>query len=105
MVNVDYFRFQPKPIEVQVISHHMQRYAVWFGGSMLASTVSYFILYENYTHGSPRKDVTRISYVRVATAQGIWLLTFPDRENTGNLVNLIFYTGKIVSTQGKFKIF
>ena len=41
----------------------------------------------------------------VATAQGkqgIWLLTFPDRENTGNLVNLIFYTGKIVPTQGKF---
>ena len=29
----------------------------------------------------------------MATAQGkqgIWLLTFPDRENTGNLVNLIF---------------
>ena len=44
-------------------------------------------------------------YIRVATAQGkqgIWLLTFPDRENTGNLVNLIFYTGKIVPTQGKF---
>ena len=33
--------------------------------------------------------------------QGIWLLTFPDRENTGNLVNLIFYIGKIVPTQGK----
>ena len=36
---------------------------------------------------------------RVATAQGkqgIWLLTFPDRENTGNLVNLFFYTGKIL---------
>lgn len=29
---------QPKPVEVNVISHHMQRYAVWFGGSMLAST-------------------------------------------------------------------
>ena len=46
-----------------------------------------------------------ISIIRVATAQGkqgIWLLTFPDRENTGNLVNLIFYTGKIVATQGKF---
>ena len=40
--------------------------------------------------------------IRVATAQGkqgIWLLTFPDRENTGNLVNLIFYTGKIVPTR------
>ena len=51
--------------------------------------------------------VTRIAccMIRVATAQGkqgIWLLTFPDRENTGNLVNLIFYTGKIVLTQGKF---
>ena len=31
--------FQPKPIDAQVITHHMQRYAVWFGGSMLASTV------------------------------------------------------------------
>lgn len=31
--------FQPKPIDVQVVTHHMQRYAVWFGGSMLASTV------------------------------------------------------------------
>lgn len=34
------FFSQPKPIEVQVITHHMQRYAVWFGGSMLASTVT-----------------------------------------------------------------
>uniref|UniRef100_A0A8C8DZY7 Actin-related protein 3 n=1 Tax=Oryzias sinensis TaxID=183150 RepID=A0A8C8DZY7_9TELE len=31
-------RIKPKPMEVQVVSHHMQRYAVWFGGSMLAST-------------------------------------------------------------------
>ena len=46
-----------------------------------------------------------LGYHRVATTQGkqgIWLLTFPDRENTGNLVNLIFYTGNIVATQGKF---
>ena len=34
--------------------------------------------------------------------QGIRMLTFPDRENTGNLVNLIFYTGKILATRGKF---
>ena len=37
--------------------------------------------------------------IRVAMAQGkqgIWLLTFPDRENTGNLLNLIFYTGNIL---------
>lgn len=29
----------PPAIDVNVISHHMQRYAVWFGGSMLAATV------------------------------------------------------------------
>ena len=31
-------RIKPAPVEVNVISHHMQRFAVWFGGSMLAST-------------------------------------------------------------------
>ncbi|XP_065889081.1 actin-related protein 3-A [Dysidea avara] len=35
-------RLKPKPIDVQVISHHMQRYAVWFGGSMLASTPEFY---------------------------------------------------------------
>ncbi|XP_023224631.1 actin-related protein 3-like [Centruroides sculpturatus] len=35
-------RIKPKPIDVQVISHHMQRYAVWFGGSMLASTPEFY---------------------------------------------------------------
>lgn len=35
-------RLNPKPIEVQVVSHHMQRYAVWFGGSMLASTPEFY---------------------------------------------------------------
>ena len=38
---------------------------------------------------------------RVATAQGkqgIWMFTFPDRENIGNLVNFNYYTGKIVAT-------
>ncbi|XP_028824535.1 actin-related protein 3B-like [Denticeps clupeoides] len=35
-------RIKPKPMEVQVVSHHMQRYAVWFGGSMLASTPEFF---------------------------------------------------------------
>ena len=29
-------------VEVNVISHHMQRYAVWFGGSVLASTPGFF---------------------------------------------------------------
>lgn len=38
---------QPKPIDVQVITHHMQRYAVWFGGSMLASTVSISVLHHH----------------------------------------------------------
>lgn len=35
-------QIQPKPIEVQVVSHHAQRYAVWFGGSLLASTPEFY---------------------------------------------------------------
>lgn len=35
-------RQAPDPIEVNVISHQMQRYAVWFGGSMLASTPEFY---------------------------------------------------------------
>jgi actin-related protein 3 len=31
-----------QPIEVKVISHTMQRYAVWFGGSVLASTPEFY---------------------------------------------------------------
>lgn len=33
---------KPKPIDCQVITHSMQRYAVWFGGSMLASTPEFY---------------------------------------------------------------
>jgi actin-related protein 3 len=28
--------------DVKVISHHMQRFAVWFGGSMVASTPDFY---------------------------------------------------------------
>jgi len=35
-------RLQPVPVEVKVVSHGMQRYAVWFGGSMLASTPEFY---------------------------------------------------------------
>jgi len=35
-------RIKPKPMDVKVVTHHMQRYAVWFGGSMLASTPEFY---------------------------------------------------------------
>eukprot|EP00048_Salpingoeca_helianthica_P014474 m.221864 g.221864 ORF g.221864 m.221864 type:complete len:415 (+) comp15904_c0_seq1:60-1304(+) len=35
-------KIKPQPIEVKVITHNMQRYAVWFGGSMLASTPEFY---------------------------------------------------------------
>jgi len=35
-------RIKAKALEVAVITHHMQRYAVWFGGSMLASTPEFY---------------------------------------------------------------
>jgi actin-related protein 3 len=35
-------RLKPKPIDVQVITHHMQQYAIWFLGSMLASMPEFY---------------------------------------------------------------
>jgi len=35
-------QLKSQPIEVTVITHHMQRYAVWFGGSMLSSTPEFY---------------------------------------------------------------
>lgn len=35
-------RIKSVPLAVNVISHRMQRYAVWFGGSMLASTPEFY---------------------------------------------------------------
>ncbi|GAB6021156.1 Arp2/3 complex subunit, actin nucleation center [Chamberlinius hualienensis] len=35
-------RIKPKPIDVDVVSHHMQRFSVWFGGSMLASSPEFY---------------------------------------------------------------
>lgn len=35
-------KIQPKPMEVNVLSFPMQRYAVWFGGSMLSTTPKFF---------------------------------------------------------------
>lgn len=45
---------KPTPIECQVLSHPMQRYAVWFGGSLLATTDEFYTVchtkaqYEEY---------------------------------------------------------
>jgi len=35
-------KIKAKALDVNVISHNMQRFAVWFGGSMLASTPEYY---------------------------------------------------------------
>ena len=35
--------------------------------------------------------------------QGIWLLTFPDRTNTGNLVNFFFTQGKLWQHRENFE--
>uniref|UniRef100_A0A182QYL1 Actin-like protein 3 n=1 Tax=Anopheles farauti TaxID=69004 RepID=A0A182QYL1_9DIPT len=60
--NLSEGRIKPKPIDVSVISHHMQRYAVWFGGSMLASTPEFYQVchtkaaYEEYGPGICRHN-------------------------------------------------
>lgn len=39
---IEIFLLQAQPVEVNVVSHPIQRYAVWFGGSVLASTPEFF---------------------------------------------------------------
>ena len=38
----NFSNLQAEELDVNVISHHMQRFAVWFGGSMLASTPEFY---------------------------------------------------------------
>jgi actin-related protein 3 len=48
---------EPKPIDVNVVSHKMQRFAVWFGGSMLANTPEFFrvcVTKQKYEEEGPR---------------------------------------------------
>lgn len=35
-------RLKPKPIDVQIITHHIQQYAVWFGVLVMASTPEFY---------------------------------------------------------------
>jgi len=49
-----------KPIDVNVISHKKQRYAVWFGGSLLASTPEFY----TYCHSKADYEEIGPSIVR-----------------------------------------
>jgi len=40
--NPKYTGTQTSKMDVNVVSHAMQRYAVWFGGSMLSSTQEFY---------------------------------------------------------------
>ena len=42
-------------------------------------------------------------YIMSERIHSNWMLTFPDRENAGNLVNLIFYTGKLWQHRENFE--
>lgn len=71
----------PPAVEVNVISHPMQRYAVWFGGSMLASTVShptlglslvflfFFFSLSSIASATPRLSTTRRDPESLVTRQ------------------------------------
>ncbi|KNC98593.1 uncharacterized protein SPPG_06277 [Spizellomyces punctatus DAOM BR117] len=45
-------QIQPKMIDVNVVSHKRQRYAVWFGGSLLADTAEFY----SYCHSKAQYD-------------------------------------------------
>lgn len=49
----------PAEMKVKVVSHEMQRYAVWFGGSMMASTPDFYKLC--YTKAQYQEEGPRIA--------------------------------------------
>jgi actin-related protein len=51
---------QSSGVEVNVISHKRQRYAVWYGGSLMASTVSPSLEFES--HESPKPHLLQLSH-------------------------------------------
>jgi len=58
---------KPQPIDVQVLSHDLQRYAVWFGGSMLANMPAFpqqLITREQYDECGP-SIMRRVSVVQM----------------------------------------
>jgi len=60
-------KLKAQPLEVKVISHSMQRYAVWFGGSVLASTPDlYNVCHTKYQNDEYGPAMCRYNPVFVA---------------------------------------
>ena len=59
-------KIKAMPVEVNVISHHMQRFAVWFGGSMLASTPEF----NNVCHTRAARSLN--SHMVMVEKTGLW---------------------------------
>ena len=66
----------PPAIDVNVVSHPMQRYAVWFGGSMLASTVSVVVVYVHKQAQSHNTFIHSSSFHHVLT--DIYFISQPE---------------------------
>jgi carbon starvation protein CstA len=58
---------QSSGVDVNVISHSKQRYAVWYGGSMMASLVSFFV-------PSDVAYLPKLIFINVPTARVLYLL-------------------------------
>ena len=55
--------FQAQPVEVNVVSHPIQRYAVWFGGSVLASTAEFYQVFKLCLYTVVRKFISPESFL------------------------------------------
>lgn len=71
---------QSSGVEVNVISHKRQRYAVWYGGSLMASTVSSSLEFES--HESPKPHLLQLSHPFFREDQveviGMYAMDFAD---------------------------
>ena len=56
-LHLNLINFQAQPIEVNVVSHPIQRYAVWFGGSVLASTAEFYEVFCSFINSCEKCEV------------------------------------------------
>ncbi|MEQ2171154.1 Actin- protein 3 [Goodea atripinnis] len=82
-------KLKPKPIDVQVVTHHMQRYAVWFGGSMLASTVSSPNTSSTCAYYSVTAEPSLLLFLTVS--ETVWVQLGPLPASSCSLVSPEFY--------------
>ena len=96
---------QSSGVEVEVISHKRQRYAVWFGGSLLASLVSeYWATVNMVADSGDSLNFTPLATPRHSMTRSGRALDGATRSSAARLSWIQFCTLKLLVDSGRFRL-